>query len=144
MNKIDNLTVTVSFSDVNPIRKSQNNQDNFKHNPDAHIKLIGDNQAEIRVESDEDTKMYFGVPGTVRAISPNNTWEEAAGSFRWFIGELGLEGKEIIAYDPYGFVEQFSRILNIIETREHEWWRTEEGIKRINDDYFEWQYNRDF
>ena len=142
--KVDNLTITVSFSAVNLLRKSQNQQDNLKHNPDAQITLIGNNQAEIRVESIEDTEKYFGVPGSVQAISPNNTWDEATESFKWFIGELGLGlgDKEIIAYDPYGFVEQFSDSLNIIETREHEWWRTTEGIDKVQKDYYEWQDDR--
>ena len=141
---VDNLTITVSFSAVNSLRESQNQQDNLKHNPDAQITLIGNNQAEIRVESIEDTEKYFGVPGSVQAISPNNTWDEATESFKWFIGELGLGlgDKEIIAYDPYGFVEQFSDSLNIIETREHEWWRTTEGIEKVQKDYYEWQDDR--
>ena len=140
--KVDNLTITVSFSTVNSLRESQNQQDNLKHNPDAQIALVGDNQAEIRVESIEDTKKYSGVAGTVQAIAPDNTWDEATKSFGWFIGELELEGKEIIAYDPYGFVQQFSDRLNIIETRQHEWWRTSEGFKKVQKDYDEWQDDR--
>ena len=140
--KIDNLTITVNFSQVNSLRTLQNQQDNFKHNPDAQIALIGDNQAEIRVESVEDTEKYFGLPGTAQIIAPNNTWDEATESFKWFIGELELEDKEIIAYDPYGFVQQFSDRLNIIETREHEWWRTNEGIEKVQKDYYQWQDDR--
>ena len=140
--KVDNLTITVSFSTVNSLRESQNQQDNLKHNPDAQIAFVGYFEAEIRVESVEDTEKYFGVPCSIQAIAPNNTWDEATKSFQGFIEELDLEEKEIVTYDPYGFVQQFSDRLNIIATRQHEWWRTSEGIEKVQKDYDEWQDDR--
>ena len=130
----DGLIISLTDSGVNDIREANNAQ---IYEKSAHLAILGDDELEIRVESRDDFYKYSQFASSrdiVGMVSPLPSWNQATEQTQaWLDEHDNLAGMRITVFDPYGFMDQFDG-LNVVQTyTEHEWWRTDEGLQKLDD-----------
>lgn len=130
----DGLIISLTDSGVNDIRQANNDQ---TYDTSAHLAILADDEVEIRVESRDDIYKYAPIAGTqdiVGHVNPQPSWKKATEYTRqWLKEHNNLNGLRIVVFDPYGFMEQFDG-LNIVKSHiAHEYWRTEEGMRELEE-----------
>ena len=130
----DGLIISLTDKGVNEIREANNAQ---RFDESAHLAILADDEVEIRVESRHDFNKYCQFAASrdiVGYVNPEPSWSKATQYTReWLEAHNNLSGMRITVFDPYGFMKQFPG-LNIVKTHtEHEWWRTDEGMRKLED-----------
>lgn len=113
----EGFEISTTFSEINSLREMD---------PDGLLRILEDDECEIRVETREDIDLYAPVASSEGIVCgrPMPGKIKASNQIQGYIDSGYFDGKRITLYDPYGLFDQFHDQLNILDVyRYHEPWR---------------------